>query len=468
MRHFPLFLDLSGRVALVLGEGEAADRKAEPLAAAGAVLRRAADFSPDLLEGVAVAIGADAPEPALRALSAACQARGIPVNIVDRPELCSFIMPAIVDRDPVTIAIGTGGAAPVLARMVRQRIETVLPPGLGRLAALADRFKAAVRRALPELPARRRFLDAVLAGPVADAALAGRTAEAEAGFARALAAAETAPRGIVFLVGGGPGAADLLTLRALRLLGEADVIVHDRLVSPAVLDLARRDAQRIFVGKARANHCMPQPEINALLVRLGREGRRVVRLKGGDPFVFGRGGEEAQALAEAGVAHEVVPGVTAALACAASAGVPLTHRDAARAVTLVTGHTKEGRLDLDFAALARPGQTLAVYMGLATLGALQVGLVGAGLDPATPAAVVERGGTDAARVLRGTLGSIAAEAPGWAGGGPALVLVGEAVALGSVPAGAWSLPGPADAAAGGRDPAQPPVGANRAPLPAMA
>ncbi len=433
MRHFPVFLDLAGRTALVLGHGEVAARKAEALRRASAAIRTAARFEPALLDGIALAIGAEAPEADLLALSAACQARGIPVNVVDRPALCSFLVPAIVDRDPVTIAVGTGGAAPVLARMVRQRIEAALPPGLGRLAALADRFKAAVRRALPDIAARRRFLDRVLAGPVAELAMAGRTAEAEAGFARALQDADAAPQGMVFLVGAGPGAADLLTLRALRLLGEADVIVHDRLVSPEVLDLARRDAERIFVGKARANHCLPQEEINALLVRLAREGRRVVRLKGGDPFIFGRGGEEAAALAEAGIAHEVVPGITAALACAADAAIPLTHRDAARMLTLATGHTRDGRLDLDFAALARPGQTLAIYMGIATLGALQAGLLAAGMDASTPAAVVERGGTAEARILRGTLGSVAAAAPGWSQGAPALVLVGEALAHGGMP-----------------------------------
>jgi uroporphyrin-III C-methyltransferase/precorrin-2 dehydrogenase/sirohydrochlorin ferrochelatase len=432
MRHFPAFLELRGRLALVLGEGELAERKSAPLAAAGARLRRAARFDPALLEGVALAIGADAPEEDLRALSAAAQARGIPVNIVDRPELCSFITPAIVDRDPITIAISTGGAAPVLARMIRQRIEAVLPPALGAVAALAGRFAAAVRRALPDQAARRRFLERSLAGPPAELALAGRVTEAEAAFAAALAQADAAPPGMVFLVGAGPGRADLLTLRALRLLGEADVIVHDRLVSDEVLDMARRDAPRIFVGKSRANHCLPQEEINALLVRLAREGRRVVRLKGGDPFVFGRGGEELAACIEAGIPCEVVPGVTAALACAAEAGIPLTHRDAARALTFVTGHTREGRLDADFAALARPGQTLAVYMGLSTLPEMARGLVAAGLDPATPAALVESGGTGRARRLAGTLGCLPRTAPGWAAGGPVLLLVGEVVALGAL------------------------------------
>lgn len=448
MRHFPAFLDLAGRTALLLGEGEAIERKAQPLARAGAALRRATRFDPALLDGVALAIGADAAEDELRALSAAAQARGIPVNIVDRAELCSFIMPAIVDRDPITVAISTGGAAPTLARMVRQKIEAALPPRLGALAALAGRFQARLRAALPDVAARRRFLDGVLAGRPAELALAGRAAEAEAAFARALEGAPAAPVGTVFLVGAGPGAADLLTLRALRLLGEADVIVHDRLVSGAVLDMARRDAARIFVGKERANHCLPQAEINALLVRLAREGRRVVRLKGGDPFVFGRGGEEAQALAEAGIPHEVVPGVTAALACAAETGIPLTHREVARSVTFATGHTRDGRLDLDFAALARPGQTLAVYMGVATIGALRDGLVAAGRDPATPAAIVENGGTGEARRLDGTLGSLGLVAEGVRAGVPALVLVGEVVGRRppTAPAEAGLAPRPASAA----------------------
>jgi uroporphyrin-III C-methyltransferase/precorrin-2 dehydrogenase/sirohydrochlorin ferrochelatase len=429
MRHFPAFLDLRGRTALLLGAGEIAARKAAPLAVAGAAIRRAERFTPDLLEGVALAIGADAPEEDLRALSTAAQARGIPVNIVDRPELCSFITPAIVDRDPITIAISTGGASPVLARMLRQRIEAILPASLGALAALAGRFAAAVRRALPDPAARRRFLESALGGPPAELALAGRIPAAEAAFARALDEADPRPRGMVFLVGAGPGNPDLLTLRALRLLGEADVIVHDRLVSEAVLDMARRDCPRIFVGKARANHCLPQEEINALLVRLAREGKRVVRLKGGDPFVFGRGGEELAACLEAGVACEVVPGVTAALGCAAECGIPLTHRHAARALTLVAGHSREGRLDLDFVALARPGQTIAVYMGMATLPDFVAGLREAGADPSTPAAVIEDGGTGAARRLDATLGSLAVAARGWSSGRPALVIVGEVVAL---------------------------------------
>jgi uroporphyrin-III C-methyltransferase/precorrin-2 dehydrogenase/sirohydrochlorin ferrochelatase len=311
--------------------------------------------------------------------------------------------------------------------MLRQRIEAVVPPAFGRLAALAGRFSGEVRRRFQDLGARRRVLERILTGRVAALVFDGDEAGAERALAEELA--DTAQQtGMVFLVGAGPGAADLLTLRAQRLLGEADVIVHDRLVSDEVLDMARRDAERIFVGKARANHCMHQADINALLVRLARVGKRVVRLKGGDPLVFGRGGEEAEALAEAGVTYEIVPGITAALACAADAGIPLTHRDASRAVTLATGHTKDGVLDLDFAALARPGATLAIYMGIHTLPQLADGLARYGFDSTTPAALIERGGTRWKRVLTGTLPELVAQAPAWGSGGPTLVLIGEVVA----------------------------------------
>ncbi len=433
MQHFPVFLDLHSRPALLLGAGEAAARKAELLRRGGAVIRQAERFAPELLAGCAIAIGAGAPESELRALADAARAAGIPCNIVDRPDLGSCVMPAIIDRDPLTIAVSSGGVAPVLARLLRARIEAVIPPAFGRLAALGARFRDEIRRRLPDLTERRRVLEGLFAGPAADLALAGREDEAAAEFARAIDAG--APSGgIVFLVGAGPGAADLLTLRAQRLLGEADVIVHDRLVGDAVLDLARRDAQRIHVGKARANHCLPQADINDLLIRLAREGRRVVRLKGGDPFIFGRGGEEAEALLAAGVRCEVVPGVTAALACAAQELIPLTHRGIARSVTFVTGHTHDGRLDVDFASLVRGRSTLAVYMGIVSLPQLRAGLLSHGLDPRTPAALIERGGTDRHRALRGTLDELAAQAPTWSTGGPALVLVGEAVARGGAKA----------------------------------
>ncbi len=430
MRHFPLFIDLSGRPVLVLGAGEIAERKADMLRRAGAVVRLRPTFDPRDLNGCTLAVGADAPEPDKVALSAAAKACGIPVNVVDRPELCSFIMPAIVDRAPITIAISTAGTAPLLARLLRQRIEAAVPPAFGRLASLAGRFSAEIRRRFQDLDTRRRVLERILTGRVAALVLAGDETAAEVALADELATG-AASSGTVFLVGAGPGAADLLTLRALRLLGEADVIVHDRLVSDEVLDMARRDAERIFVGKARADHCMKQEDINALLIRLARAGKRVVRLKGGDPLVFGRGGEEAEALAMADVTFEIVPGITAALACAADAAIPLTHRDESRSVTLVTGHTKDGTLGLDFAALARPGATLAVYMGVHTLPLLAEGLARHGFDPTTPAALVERGGTRRRRILAGTLPELVAQAADWSSGGPTLLLIGEVVARAS-------------------------------------
>jgi uroporphyrin-III C-methyltransferase/precorrin-2 dehydrogenase/sirohydrochlorin ferrochelatase len=432
MQYFPIFLSLTGRRVLVVGEGEAATRKAEALRRADATVATVARFDlalldARLLDDCALAIGADAPDADLEALSAAAQARGIPVNIVDRPSLCSYITPSVIDRAPISIAVSSGGAAPVLARLLRARIEAMVPPAFGRLAALADRYKEDIRRRLPDVAQRRRVLERALGGRVADLVLAGEDAAADQELRREIEGGAD-PAGIVYLVGAGPGAADLLTIRAQRLLGEADVIVHDRLVTTEVLDMARRDADRIEVGKSRAAHSMPQEAINALLVRLGQAGQKVVRLKGGDPLVFGRGGEEAEALAAAGVAFEIVPGVTAALACAAGAGIPLTHRDAARTLTLATGHLVRGALDLDFAVLARGG-TLAVYMGLDSLPALRDGLLAAGLDPATPAALIERGGRAEQRVLRGTLDELVAQAPGWATGGPALAMVGAAVGL---------------------------------------
>ena len=425
MQHFPIFMDLRGRRALVLGNGEAADRKAEALRRCGAEIVQIADFHPDALAGCVVAIGAEASEDDLAALVKAANARGIPVNVVDRPALCSFITPAVVDRSPITIAVSSGGTAPVLARLIRARIEALVPPSFGRLAAIADEFKTEIRRHLPDTALRRRVLERALGGRVADLVEAGDEDAARREMARQIAKGAE-PSGIVYLVGAGPGAADLLTLRAHRLLGEADVIVHDRLIGDDVLDMARRDAERIYVGKARANHCLPQEGINDLLIRLAREGRKVVRLKGGDPFVFGRGGEEAEALAAAGITFEVVPGVTAALACAAQAAIPLTHRDAARTVTFATGHTKDGRLDLDFDQLARGG-TIAIYMGVVTLPLLRDGLLAAGLSAQTPAALIERGGTRAQRLLKGTLDELVGSATAWSTDGPTLVLIGDVV-----------------------------------------
>jgi uroporphyrin-III C-methyltransferase / precorrin-2 dehydrogenase / sirohydrochlorin ferrochelatase len=428
MRHYPLFMDLKQRRALVVGSGEVAERKAEALRRCGALVDIHPAFDPCALDGCALAVGAEAPEVDLRALSAEARARGIPVNIVDRAELCSFITPSVIDRDPVTVAISSSGTAPVLARMLRSRIEAMIPPAYGRLAALADRFRIELRRHMPDMAIRRRVLEDIFSGRIADLVFANRHSEAAALFADKLGKSDPAPQsGMVYLVGAGPGAADLLTVRAQRLLGEADVIVYDRLVTDDVRDMARRDAVRINVGKARANHRMKQAGISALLVRLCREGKRVVRLKGGDPLVFGRGGEEAEALEEAGVAFEIVPGITAALACAAQARIPLTHRGTARSVTFVTGYTSDGGIEINFQAAVQGGGTLAIYMGIATLSLLRDGLTAAGQDPLTPAALVEWGGTRRQRTLFGTLDELVERAVAWCTGGPVLVLVGPTV-----------------------------------------
>jgi uroporphyrin-III C-methyltransferase/precorrin-2 dehydrogenase/sirohydrochlorin ferrochelatase len=428
MRTYPIFLDLAGRRVCVLGEGEAADRRAATFTGLGAHVERVRTAGEASLEGCVLAVGADAPEAELRMFADSARTLGIPVNIVDRPEYCSYITPAIVDRDPITIAISSGGTAPVLARMLRARIESLIAPAWGRLATLADAFKTETRARLPDVVRRRRFLESVFTGNTADLVFTGDEPAARHAYAEALeqatkAATQPTP-GMVHLVGAGPGAADLVSLRGLRLLGEADVIVHDRLGTGEVLDLARRDAERIDVGKSQGDHTMPQREINALLIRLAREGRRVVRLKGGDPFIFGRGGEEVEALAEAGIACEVVPGITAALACAASARIPLTHRASAHAVTFVTAHRRRDDLGIDYAGLLRPGVTLAIYMGLASLPRLRDEVAAAGFLTNIQAVLIENGGTSRTRVLRGTLQELAGTANDWSRGGPALILLG--------------------------------------------
>ena len=428
MRTYPIFLDLDGRRVCVLGEGEAADRRAATFAALGALIERVQTAADARLAGCALAVGAGAPESELQKFSAEATNLGIPVNIVDRPEFCTYITPAIIDRSPLTIAISSGGAAPVLARMLRGRLESLIAPAWGRLAALAELFKAETRSRLPDMLARRRFLEGIFTGPAADLVFSGHEDAARDIYAQALDAESrgdaTRPSGMVHLVGAGPGAADLVSLRALRLLGEADVIVHDRLGTTDVLDLARRDADRIDVGKSQGSHTMPQRDINALLIKLAREGKRVVRLKGGDPFIFGRGGEEVEALDLAGVACDVVPGITAALACAASARIPLTHRASAHAVTFVTAHRRREDLGIDYAGLLRPGITLAIYMGLASLNRLRDEIAAAGFLTTQQAVLVENGGTTRTRVLRGTLEELASAASAWSRGGPALILLG--------------------------------------------
>jgi len=457
MLGLPVTLSVAGRRCVVVGASAAAARKVElllragaivhviaprarrdlvALAAAGRIRHSAKRFAARDLAGAALAIAATGDSTVDAEVSSAAQRRGIAVNVVDAPELCTITMPAIVDRGAVAIAISTGGAAPTLARHLRARIERAVPAGMGDLAAFMHRVRPRVREALPDSRARRRLWDRVVEGPIAEHVLAGRIDEAEKLFHAELAGAPLAePRGKVYLVGAGPGDPELLTLIAARLLQEADAVVYDRLVGDGVLALARREAECFDAGKpcGRGKRCgrpsMKQAEINALLISLARAGKRVVRLKGGDPFMFGRGGEEMQALIASGIDCEIVPGVTAALGCAAYAGIPLTHRDHAHSCVFVTGHLSAGTLDLDWASLARPLQTVCVYMGLGSIDRLVAGLVRHGLSPRMPAAIVVDGTTRRQRVIVGTLGALPrlrGDAPAGAAG---LVIIGEVVAL---------------------------------------
>jgi uroporphyrin-III C-methyltransferase/precorrin-2 dehydrogenase/sirohydrochlorin ferrochelatase len=342
-------------------------------------------------------------------------------------------MPAVVNRAPLMIAISTGGQAPILSRILRARFETLLPAAYGRLTEFAGAQRARVKDAISDPTLRRRFWERVVLGPVAERIFAGEEAAAAQLMDEAIDQAETRgeadPGGEVYLVGAGPGDPDLLTFRALRLMQQADVVLYDRLIGEGVLKLVRRDAERYYVGKKAQDHTLPQEDIAALLVRLAREGKRVLRLKGGDPFLFGRGGEEIDALAAKGIPFQVVPGITAASGCAAYAGIPLTHRDHAQACIFVTGHGKDGVLELNWAALIQPNQTVAIYMGLTSLAGIAQGFIEHGAEPATPAAVVENGTRRQQRVVTATLETLATAAEEAELQGPALIIVGSVVCL---------------------------------------
>mgnify|MGYP002475800815 FL=1 len=364
-----------------------------------------------------------------RQVSELAQSRNIPVNVVDDPELCSFIMPAILDRSPLMVAFSSGGGSPVLTRMMRGKLETVIPQNYSRLAAFAVRFRELVKQRVTNPPKRRIFWENALDGAVAEKVLSGDEASAERLLQQMLESEDNILRGEVYLVGAGPGDPDLLTFRALRLMQQADVVVYDNLVSKTIVDMTRRDAHRIFVGKKRDDHTMRQEEINKLLVRLAKEGKRVLRLKGGDPFIFGRGGEEIETLAAESIPFQVVPGITAASGVASYAGIPLTHRDYAQACLFVTGHLKDGTMNLDWEALARPKQTVVVYMGLHGLNILCAELIKHGMPDTTPIAIVQQGTTQNQRVITGTLATLPAIAEQKKPQAPTLIIVGGVVKL---------------------------------------
>jgi uroporphyrin-III C-methyltransferase/precorrin-2 dehydrogenase/sirohydrochlorin ferrochelatase len=453
VEQLPLFFQLKGKTVAVAGGGAPAARRAELALRAGArVSVFAAHLGDDFraivddphfvhetrapsaadMAGLALAFAATGDRASDEAMAALAREARVPINVADTPELCDFIMPAIVDRDPLVIAISTGGASPIFARMIRARLESTIPAAYGRLVALVGSYRERLGQRLSDLSQRRRFWERALEGRVADRFLAGREDEARAELERALDAADDTElsQGEVYLVGAGPGDPDLLTFRALRLMQRADVVLYDRLLPPGILNLVRREAEHIYVGKEPDRHAVPQEEISAKLVRLAKEGKRVLRLKGGDPFMFGRGGEEIEALAAAGIPVQVVPGVTSAAGCSAYAGIPLTHRDHAQACVFVTGHARSGGgLSLGWEALVQPHQTVVIFMGLGQLESLMHQFVAHGGNPALPAAIVENGTRPNQRVVTGTVETIAGAAASEGIVGPALVILGTVVTL---------------------------------------
>ncbi len=447
MNLYPLFANLHGKRVLVVGGGSVAERKVAALRASGAAIvvgapsvtarlaawiasgsisHRHAEYADDWLDDVWLVIAATGDRAVNQRIATAAGQRRVLVNVVDDAELSSFQVPAVVDRHPLMIAISTAGAAPVLARQIRERIESLLDASLGPLATLAARYRQRIRVKFPDLARRRAFLEALFNGPVATCLRRNRPHDAECALESALdAAAGHVVRGSVVLVGAGPGDPGLLTLNGLRALHQADVILHDRLVSTEVLALARRDASFIEVGKQGGGAHTPQDHIHALMLEHADAGKHVVRLKGGDPFVFGRGGEELEFLRSHGIAYEVVPGISAAIACAAYAGIPLTHRELAQSVHFVTAHCRDSIDTLDWCALASERDTLAIFMGVGSLLRIQQQLIAHGRSTQTAFALIENGSRTEQRVIRGSLGELAEGAATHAIKSPAVLIVGE-------------------------------------------
>ncbi|RYH12222.1 siroheme synthase CysG [Tropicimonas sp. IMCC6043] len=458
MDNLPIFLTVAGRRVLVDGGGSVAARRVERALSAGAhVLSLDPDPGEDLMgiveaapaglsferrlpreEDVAeslVVYGASEEEDRDERLYQWSRTHKVLCNIADVTDKCDFVTPSIVDRSPVVVAISTGGAAPVIARTLRARIETMLPPVYGRLTAFVGGFRDRIAEVIDSGRERRHFWERMIDGPVGDLYLAGDSEGAVKRFEADLqqvAEQRGRPPGEVYLVGAGPGDPDLLTFRALRLMQRADVVLYDRLIGDEILSLVRRDAERIYVGKLPKEHVMEQGDISALMVKLAREGNRVLRLKGGDPFIFGRGGEEMEALVAAGIPVRIVPGITASAGCGAYAGIPLTHRDHAQSCLFVTAHGKDGVLDLDWEVLVRPAQTVAVYMGLSNLDTLVEGFRRHGVAMETDVAVIENGTRPEQRVLTGTLGDIAEKVAREGFRSPSMILIGSVVRLRSL------------------------------------
>ncbi|NNH27047.1 siroheme synthase CysG [Acinetobacter terrestris] len=450
MDIFPISLKLQQQPCLIVGGGHIAYRKAVLLAKAGAVIHVIAPeieanlleivkacqgqyvqspFSPDIpLRNYRLVIAATNDKATNIQVFEACEAEKILVNSVDDPPHCRFMVPAIIDRSPLVVSIATNGTSPVLSRQIRTQLEANIPHGMGKLADFSGKWRTAVKAKIENPDERRIFWEDLYASPLKEQVFNDNIAEANRLIEQALIEWKK-PKGEVYLVGAGPGDPELLTLKALRLMQQADVIIYDRLVSPPILDLCRRDAEKIYVGKARSNHSVPQDGINALLVEYAAQGKRVCRLKGGDPFIFGRGGEEIQELFAAGVAFQVVPGITAASGCSAYAGIPLTHRDYAQSVRFLTGHLKEGSPELPWNELVYENQTLVLYMGLVGLEKICAQLIAHGQRPNMPVALISKGTTPDQKVVVGTLADIASKVTEHQIQAPTLTIIGEVVSL---------------------------------------
>ncbi len=452
MRYFPVFIDAQNLQCLIVGAGEVAARKLELMLKSPAQVTIIAPWICDTVQSyhdhpqvtllqrpfeendlahkdmVFVATDDETLNARIHTLA---KQRKVLVNVVDNTPLCQFITPSIIDRSPITIALSSGGVAPVLLRYLRQKLESVIPANISRLGEFSEKFRNKVKHALNGVTARRYFWEDVLDGDIAELVEKGQTEKAEQQFSEALEAAATdqQPQGQVYLVGAGPGDPDLLTFRALRLMQKADVVVYDRLVSPQILELVRRDAEKLYVGKAKSHHSLPQDDINMLMVNEAKKGNRVVRLKGGDPFIFGRGGEEIQTLIKHDIEFQVVPGITAASGAASYAGIPLTHRDHAQSVLFATGHLKDGTIDLNWSAFAHANQTLVFYMGLTGLPIICDQLIEHGLAPDTPIALVQQATLAQQKVVTGTLADINQRPETAALKPPTLVIVGTVVSL---------------------------------------
>ncbi len=451
MDFLPVFLTLKDQPCLVVGGGGVGARKArliadaggrvivvspeaagevESLAKKGLIELQRRPYDAADLDGMHLVVAATDDKSLNALIGNACRARGIPVNVVDDQSLCSFIFPSIMDRSPVMVAVSTGGASPVLARQLRTRLESLIPSAYGRLAKLLEKNREKAKEKIADDRTRKRFWENMLHGPMSEMVFAGQDDRAQQYLDEAFEKGEGLNEaGEVYLVGSGPGDPDLLTFRAVRLMQQADVVVYDRLVSKPILDMTRRDAERYYVGKEKDNHAVPQDGINQLLVDLAKQGKRVLRLKGGDPFIFGRGGEEIETLAQEGVNFQVVPGITAAAGCASYSGIPLTHRDYAQSCTFVTGHLKDGSLDLNWKALAHERQTLVFYMGLTGIAVISRELIAHGLSPDMPAALIEQGTTPNQRVLIGTIATLPDIVETSKVRAPTLTIVGEVVRL---------------------------------------